>query len=821
MSDETDSTEEESKTQVPPLPLEDALGPPKIQVVGAQEHTYDAKQIAEFIAGTFENVPAGAHRLMYTRNLGQKGFSARTVAEMEKLITRTTVPRGLYFLTSSAYPDANGKLSHGKAQFAALHVVVLDDIGSLIKHSDLPELLQTPSYKIESSQGNYQYGYFLDKPIGSYNNAATLINTIMAAGYTDPGGAMPCKIVRLPDGVNGKDDEIKRDFHVKLAEPMSMLVFTPEQLIDAVHYQIDGVAVTWDAIKQGRVSPIGSKYRAHYLPDIPQAQSSNGIIDEPLEILLSLGHPVEDDGQGWIGVECINALNHTSGENLAGYMPFGRGDGSPTRGYKCFHGHCSELDTYAFLAWCINSSKGKYEYISYRQEQHFNPADYAYYPHQHAVFDLTGSADPVPWAGFTNTYPFNRRLTVINGAGKAQQMKLGNYWLQSPQCINVESVVHDPRKDRLFTNDSGGKVLNTFRPQHWSLDAYDEGKISPFLDFVEYLFPEQDEREYILDMLTSKLNDLTFRGTAIVMMTQTHGVGRTTFMKIIGELMGVHNVSDMTIAEMFEGNFNDWLQSLLLCISETKTTAKDYERFKQIVDTTGREIRINAKHIGQKQIYCCPMTFMATNSPDGVSFTDQDRRFTVVSNPERAANDTYFDQLNDWLVNVDWAPHVACYLKQRTLTGVNLYQPLITGAREAMQKGAASELTRALIALRDYLTDNKIGYITSTSMVAIVTEAMQQTGQDQPQTTHLRKALNDISTPLKYIAWVKETNKSQRCRLILQGRNGPSEWATHYQMGDARRKAPELGQAFKNEINIQINMLDPAAAVATVVDEIR
>jgi hypothetical protein len=74
---------------------------------------------------------------------------------------------------------------------------------------------------------------------------------------------------------------------------------------------------------------------------------------------------------------------------------------------------------------------------------------------------------------------------------------------------------------------------------------------------------------------------------------------------------------------------------------------------------------------------------------------------------------------------------------------------------------------------------------------------------------------------LKYIAWVKETNKSQRCRLILQGRNGPSEWATHYQMGDARRKAPELGQAFKNEINIQINMLDPAAAVATVVDEIR
>jgi len=820
MTDETNTTQDDAGTQEPPAP-QGPLDPPKIQLVGSTPHDYDVAQVMEFLTATFEHVPSGAHRLMYTPSLGHRGFSARTVAELEKILTRTTAPRGLYFLTSSAYPDAHGKLSHGKAQFAALHVVVLDDIGSKIKHDDLPPLLQTPSYRIESSQDNYQYGYFLDKPITDYAHAATLINTIMAAGYTDPGGAMPCKIVRLPGGVNGKDDEIKRDFPVTLAEPLSMLVFTPEQLIDAVHYQIDSVAVTWDAIKQGRVSPIGAKYRAHYLPDVPQAQSSNGIIDEPLEILLSLGHPVEDDGQGWIGIECINALNHTTGEDLAGYMPFGRGDGSPTRGYKCFHGHCAEIGTYDFLAWCINSSKGKYEYISYRQEIHFNPADYAYYPQKNAVFDLTGVADPVPWVGFTNTYPFNRRLTVINGAGDAQQMKLGNYWRQSPQCINIETVVHDPRKDRLFTNDSGGKVLNTFRPQLWSLDAYDERKISPFVDFINYLFPEQDERDYILDMLTSKLLDLTFRGTAVVMMTQTHGVGRTTFMKIIGELMGVHNVADMTIAEMFEGNFNDWLQSLLLCISETKTTPKDYERFKQIVDTTGREIRINAKHIGQKQIYCCPMTFMATNSPDGVSFTDQDRRFTVVRNPERAASDAYFVQLNNWLDNVNWQPHVACYLKQRTLTGVNLYLPLITEARKVMLKGGASELTRALVALRDYLTANNLGYITTNNMTTIVKEALQLVGQDQPQTAHLRKALNDISTSMKYTAFFKATNKAQRCRLILQGRAGPSEFAKRYQMGDAHRSARELGQAFKNEITTQVNALDCDAAVKSVVAEIQ
>ena len=815
MSDEIDINEENTKTQ-PPAKIPD---PPRIHVIGAQAHAYDAKKIAEFLALTFENVPSGAHRLMYAKKMGEKSYVARTVAELNKLITRTTVPRSLYFLTSSAYPDVNGKLSHGKAQFAALHVVVLDDIGTKINHADLPPLLQTPSYKLESSHENYQYGYFLEEPITNYEHAATLINTIMAAGYTDSGGAMPCKIVRLPDGVNGKNDEIKRDFKVHLAEPMSLLVFTPESLIDAVHYQIDGVAVTWDSIKQGKVSPIGAKYKSHYLPTAPQAQSSCGIIDEPLEIMMEMGMRVEDDGQGWVGVECLNAVEHSDNDDIAYYMPFGRGNGKPTRGFNCFHGHCSEVGTYKFLAWCINNSRGKYEYIAYRQEIHINPADYAYYPQKNAVFKLDGDGDPVQWAGFINTYPFNRKLTVVNGAGKASQMALGKYWLQSPQCINIESVVHDPRKKRLFTNDSGGKSLNTFCPQPWVLDAYDTAKVSPFIDFVDYLFPEQPEREYILDMLTSKLNDLTFRGTAIVMMTQAQGVGRTTFMKIVGELMGTHNVADLTISEMFEGNFNPWMQSLVLCISETKTTPKDYERFKQVVDTTGREILINAKHVGQKQIYCCPMTLMATNNPDGVSFSDQDRRFTPLRNPERPADATYFVQLNDWLVNVDWQEHVACYLKQRTLTGVNLMLPLDTVTRQIMLTSGASELTRALLALRNYLTANQLGYITTANMTGVIKEALQVVGQDQPQSNHLRKALNDISTTMVFLPWAN--NKGRRCRLILQGRAGPSEWATLYQMGDANRAGSDLGPAFKSEVSVQVSALNYADAVAAVVDVIK
>jgi hypothetical protein len=362
--------------------------------------------------------------------------------------------------------------------------------------------------------------------------------------------------------------------------------------------------------------------------------------------------------------------------------------------------------------------------------------------------------------------------------------------------------------------------MNTFRAPQWTLDAYDTTKVQPFIDFVDYLFPEQEEKEYVLDMLTSKLLDLTFRGTAVVMMTQTQGTGRTTFTKMIGALMGARNTSDLTIANMFEGSFNTWQQALVLFVSEAKTTHKQYEMFKQFIDTTGREIQVNTKFMPTKQSYCCAMTFIATNNPDGVTYNEQDRRFTPMRNPERPADPAYFVQLNDWLINVDWQEHVACWLKQRTLTGVNLLLPLDTLTRQNMLEGTSSALTRALSALRDYLTANNLGYVTTANITKIIPEALQLTGQDVPHPNHLKKALNDISTSMKYVPWSAKSNKAQRCRLILQGRAGPSACATQYQAGDMARKTADLGQAFKSEVSLQIDALDCAAAITAVVDAV-
>ena len=48
--------------------------------------------------------------------------------------------------------------------------------------------------------------------------------------------------------------------------------------------------------------------------------------------------------QGWAGVLCPNADSHSDGNPEGRYLP-------TTRAFCCYHSHCGDLDSRAFLAW--------------------------------------------------------------------------------------------------------------------------------------------------------------------------------------------------------------------------------------------------------------------------------------------------------------------------------------------------------------------------------------------------------------------------------------------------------------------------------------
>ena len=221
---------------------------------------------------------------------------------------------------------SNGKPSASAANCEHVAFLMLDDIGT---KSQQPTL--EPTWKIETSPGNQQWGYvFSDQPTKGEFTAA--MKAIAAAGYTDPGATNAVRNCRLPGSVNlkpGRDGFAARQvaFHPERE-------FTLPQICEAL-----GVTPGADecAGTQGiRLRDTGSDSVLHWL-------NENG---------LALSHV---NAEGWCGVVCPNGHEHTDGNPEARYSPI-------NRAFCCYHGHCEHLDSRAFLDWVCDNGGPAVEY---------------------------------------------------------------------------------------------------------------------------------------------------------------------------------------------------------------------------------------------------------------------------------------------------------------------------------------------------------------------------------------------------------------------------------------------------------------------------
>ena len=103
------------------------------------------------------------------------------------------------YYSPSSFKGSKRRLDH----FAALHVVVLDDI-TPGKLANLP----APTYALETSAENYQVGYALQSPLTDLSLANEIHQALQGAGYCDSNGNNPVRWVRLPVGMNTKPDKM-------------------------------------------------------------------------------------------------------------------------------------------------------------------------------------------------------------------------------------------------------------------------------------------------------------------------------------------------------------------------------------------------------------------------------------------------------------------------------------------------------------------------------------------------------------------------------------------------------------------------------------
>lgn len=230
-----------------------------------------------------------------------------------------------YVCVSTFRQDTDGSWRRRKANFSAMHAVMVDDVGTKISTE---RLVLPPSAMVETSPGNFQAWYFLDPVETNPVRADLIVKRMIAAGLSadakDPGMRGVTRYGRLPVGRNGKAAYVE-----KLGKPF-------------VH-QVHG----WEPERRFSIEDIASAHGLNLRPDpasqfrpLPPSQAADSLLPTLGRYGLYIGPISSLSGGHYITCPWIHEHTNRDSTGTAYFEP-NEANGWHG-GFKCHHGHCMD-----------------------------------------------------------------------------------------------------------------------------------------------------------------------------------------------------------------------------------------------------------------------------------------------------------------------------------------------------------------------------------------------------------------------------------------------------------------------------------------------
>lgn len=246
-----------------------------------------------------------------------------------------------YVCVSTFVAAADGSWHRGKNYFSAMHVVMIDDIGTKIMTN---KIVLKPSVLVETSPGNFQGWYFLAQPLRNALIAAALINGMIENGLTtdskDPGMRGVTRYGRLPVGINGKQkyvEQLGKPFVQRVTHWSPETTYSVEEIASAYGVDLNSTS----AKKLQKTNQVVCMHLENSAADL-QLLSNAELYLEPISNMPSAHRIV-----------CPWVFEHTD-EDPSGTVFFEPSeDNAWYGGFKCHHGHCAHRNM-ADLRYFLN-----------------------------------------------------------------------------------------------------------------------------------------------------------------------------------------------------------------------------------------------------------------------------------------------------------------------------------------------------------------------------------------------------------------------------------------------------------------------------------
>ena len=599
----------------------------------------------------------------------------------------------------------NGRVSASAVNCERVAFLLLDDVGTKAK---VPPI--EPTWKMETSPGNFQWCYTFrleDQPRKGEFSAAII--AIAKAGYTDAGAINPVRNFRLPGSVNLKPEA--GGFAAVLHELHEDREFSLPQICAAL-------GVTPAPADTAGFTPL------HLLDDGK---------DEVLKWLADAGLVAEPtNAEGWAGVVCPNASEHSDGNPVGRYNP-------TVRAYHCFHSHCGDWNSERFLRWVEEEGGPKCGYglrdtlLAERMAQVMQkiaPTEaypdktaevvaevekrqqslverkawftrFAYVQNDDSFFDLEDRRE-LSRSTFNALYRGVPCASNHNG----RRIEASVYFDENRSALGAHALVGITYAagDSVLVARDGLAYGNRWRNARPVVAS--GGDPTRWLDHMELLIPEPFEREHLLNVMAFKVQNPAVKINHAVLFSGDPGVGKDTaiapfFWAVCGPSKSNYY---LVKAEELAGQWGYSLECEIMEISELRQSeARDRRALenllKPIIAAPPEFLTVNRKGLAP---YLAPNRLFVlafSNVRAAISIPSDDRRWFVLWTDALPMPDSDAQSMWRWYREGGGYEAVATYLHARDVSAFN------PAARPPMTEAKALLIEHGMSSAESYLVD--------------------------------------------------------------------------------------------------------------------